>query len=314
MGTIQWLQKICMLQLILTNICHAQTDWSINEKFRGQVRSIRTTKYSPQLNHTRDSVWVSDSLTSKNIIGIRVFEFEKGNKLSKHLWIKNQTDTVGYCLWSYNSNGKVIKQVDYLEGNRLEGLIAYSYPSDSLAIIEYFDKDGIIYSTWDRWIDSSKYEIGNLETVKGTKDSHYITVLNNSFLPWKYYEIDSTGNRVQLSELLYDKKNNIVSSKHWKSNDKGYSHLKFRYDNQGNCIEMKLIDKNGKIIRRTVNKYDGLRNVIKTVTKLQDGTNYIETIDYQYDEQGNWTLKKQVSELDGKVFEYLRTLRTIDYY
>ena len=99
----------------------AQIDWSIDEEFKGKVKLYRTTSYSEdravKVSH------LSDSVADYNIIETKVIRFNEFGQPISHLLYTNEGDTIGSCEWEYDHQGRVIKQTDYREIDRLERTI-----------------------------------------------------------------------------------------------------------------------------------------------------------------------------------------------
>lgn len=311
--------KIILIILSITSwtVCQGQIDWSIGEEFKGLVKTIITTSYT-ELRSIK-SFSKDDTVADYNIIKTNVIQFNGDIKPIKHLRFNNENDTVGYCLWHNDNNGRTIKQIDYRKGNGLERTIEYLHHGDTLTVTKYFDKNGKLYSTWEKQIDSVNYLIRNFEVVNGNKDNDYITVLDSSFLPCKKYKIDSNGDRIQNAEYLYNNNKHLILSKFWSKDSLNYSHQEFSYDEDGEIKKIKEFNKNGKLIKTITKQYNEFGNVIRIFTQFSNNNTIKQRIDYNYDNHGNWTSKKTFftdwsKDENQRDYEKSKTLRLIEYY
>jgi hypothetical protein len=143
-----------------------------------------------------------------------------------------------------------------------------------------------------------------------------MTILNNFNLPWKEYNIDSAGNPHQFSERLYDEHKRLISSETWNNDSTNYWHRIYLYNDEGKITETRELDKKGKSFKLTSQEFDKFGNVIRILTNYPEtNNNYIQRIEYTYDAQGNWTLKKTYSEYQsGRKYESAKSIREIEYY
>jgi hypothetical protein len=305
---------LTILLIILRNISYGQIDWAVDEEFKGNVKMVKTTSFAELRSVKFSFPGQNDSVADYNIIDTRVILFNECGKPVKHLWYNS--DTVGYCLWNYDMEGRVIRQTDYRKNSELERSVSYRYNGDTLLIQKYFDKNGKLYSTWVGYLDSIKRKRSFYEIIEGKKEDECITILNNFLLPWKEYSIDSTGNPHQFSERLYDEHKRLISYEVWNGDSTNYWHLIYLYNDEGKITETRELDKKGQPHKLTSQEFDKFGNVIRILTNYPETKeNYIQRIDYTYDARGNWTLKKTYSEYEsGRKYETAKSIREIEYF
>jgi len=303
-----------LLIISFFNLCiisYGQRDWTVYETFKGNPKIAKTISYSDErsVKNTNDTVAVY------NVIETKVVLFDKTKKPIKHIEIYGN-DTIAYCIWNYNKEGKVSKQTDYITNNQLERFIEYNYKADTLIIEKIYCNNGKLFSTWEKHIDSNHHEITYFELINGKKDDNYITILNNLFLPWKEYQIDTNGNRNQFSELLYDNDKKLNSSKYYYKDSTKNSRELLHYNNDGKIVEKEILDSKGQLIEMTKQQFDTLGNVIQVLTyyKTDIKEPLTEQIVYIYDANGNWISKiSYIINNSGKKYETSKTIRKIDY-
>lgn len=294
-------------------ICQGQMDWSIDDEFKGLVKSVKTTSFSESRALKYGSL--IDSVADYNVIETRVFEFARNGKPIKHLLYRNESDTIGYCLWEYDKQERLIRQSDFRESDRLERTISYQYPNDTTTITVFSDSKGAIYSTWEKRIDSSSFRIRNFELAGGSIDDDYLTELDSSCLPHRSFFMGTSGTWVQNAERTHDEQGNLITYKYWNQDSSRFSHQEYQYDAHDLILETKEIGLNGKLSKSIHNAYDQFANVTRIVTRFPSGRTSVKRIDYLYDDRGNWTSKKSYSVYDsGTDYETSKSIRVIEYY
>lgn len=294
-------------------ICQGQMDWSIDEEFRGPFKSVKTTSYSE--SRTLRSSGFLDSVADYNVIETRVFEFARNGKPIKHLLYRNESDTIGYCLWEYDKQEQLIRQTDFRESACLERSISYQYPNDTSTITVFSDANDAIYSTWEKRIDSSNFRIRIFELAGGSIDDDYLTELDSSYLPHRSYLKGPSGWWIQHAERTHDEQGNLITYKYWNQDSSRFSHQEYLYDSRKRLLEIKEFDLNNKLIKSIHNEHDEFDNATRIVTRFSSGRTSVKRIDYLYDDRGNWTSKKSYLEYDsGMDYETSKSLRVIEYY
>lgn len=194
--------------------------------------------------------------------------------------------------------------------------IKYAYSKDNLVVQEdYFDQSGVKTQTKKHIYNSDK-KIVQTEITNLTKD-----VSKPNVVPKRKIQYDSKGNVISRhvvkskeeiieSEIKYDKRQNIKVLKLYESDGRS-TKIKNKYKNN-HLKKSAMILPNGKNRYVLLSKSDSDGKLVSTkmIYKQTPENNMNSTYVYEYDNQGNWITRSELS--DGKV--KLVTKRKIEYY
>lgn len=309
--------KAYLIIILVTFWCisSAQMDWSVKENFRGPIKSVSTYSYS---FGWRVQIPQPDTFTNFTEIEIIAIIFDKEKRPVKSIRLNKENDTTAHCIWEYDKYGRLLKQIDYREKNSLEQTLEYSYEKKGITIEKLFLPKKGLYTTWITEIDSIDFKSRYTLLFKGKVNHRYYNILNDSFLPLSGFEIDSNGHSFKINENKYDNNNRKLSYIGYRIDSTIYKHFEYRYDKQGNKIEIKEFDNTGQVTKLVNQHFDSLGNPVRILTFYPNQENnytFIDRIDYTYDKYGNWISKKTYSEFE-KLIDSLteKVYRQIEYF
>lgn len=252
-----------------------KNDWT-EDGLKGKVKTvIEITKDSFCINSQGNYIG-----NQVEIQGAKIIYDESGNILEKNGY--NSEGNLDYKLvFNYDENGNKIEAICYNSFGHSFGKTTYKY-----------DKHG-------NMIKKNNY---NSEGSLDDKSIYKYDMHGNMIEKNDYNSNGSLDNKVTYK---YDWKGNIIKGKLYDSNGL-VSKFGYKYYKNGNMKELILYDLNDKIQYRI--KYDENGNEIEKFyfsNRLPD-----ETYKYEYDEQKNWTKRRDLSQpLHKKVTE-----REYQYY
>ena len=121
------------------------------------------------------------------------------------------------------------------------------------------------------------------------------------------------SNTIQIRQCQYNQHNQLVIDiKNDKHGEMVYHNIN-RYDSQGMLTEQDYQKLSGGLSKKVVFTYDKYQNILSETWYDANGNAfYFNKYTYQYDEQGNWTLK--MSYKDKTEILYQIETRAISYY
>ena len=176
----------------------------------------------------------------------------------------------------YNENGHLVKTIFYSKGKE-DGCCKYYYDGSNSVTLHYYDNN-------EKEVSYTVIEYDDRKNITLRRDYGYI------------YPDTTRMVLLYLKQNSYDNKNHPdVAFEYFCDGIPPYKY-RYTYNSDGTEIEECFLAVTGDIYTITKNKRDAMGNVVEQSENMpsdsHDWTNI--TIDYKYDEKGNWVERKIV--------------------
>lgn len=213
-----------------------------------------------------------------------------------------------YTKTYYNTKGFLTKKEHYNDSGDLIFVDEYSYNNNNLIEkIESNDTNEQLLIIKDyEYFDNGFKELSSENDVI-VKDITYQLGPNKEIISEK--EINYANNN-QMIERFNEFLNNNVIKTNVKYGKDGYN-IQYKYDKANLPIEEVIYDLKNNLVSKKRRKFDEKKNIIEE--NLYDNTGKLKTnnrISYEYDEKGNWVKRTQyANSLEGPISNATRTIR-----
>lgn len=293
---------------LVSGFIYGQIYCPTNDSFTGNVKNISTNTYSKE-----PKVLIGIELDSLTLTESSIAEIQYGRVVQKSIFYKNG-NLKCRCTKNYNTINKLVNHTTFAHDNAVDRKIIYTWKFERLIKTEYFNRENQMFSTIIYERDSIHYFIRSKEVFDGEIDNHYYTELNESYLPIRRYSIDKAGNKLLFEVTEYDTLNRIKKKTDWNNDKSRFDMLIFSYDSLDRFIAGKRYNQEGTYIGADSLVYDQYSNVIFSHLYDSYSKNWTTRyFNYEYDNYGNYIVKKEWVEHFGTRTLVLKEKREIIY-
>ncbi|MBO4738735.1 MAG: hypothetical protein J5606_04150 [Bacteroidales bacterium] len=279
------------------------------------ARSVRLQGNPEYMVHTFYTATVQADGSIAQGQTLRTFEYTYNpNGTLKEMKNLTSNGTIRYIYqYQYDTNDNETMRTRFNAARQMEEKRVCNYENKHIASLYIYDKDTAI-ATKSIYTCNPKGFIEKEDCYQ--KDKLIKTIVyqrdkNGNMLIQSDQYPDS--NTIQIRQCQYNQHNQLVIDiKNDKHGEMVYHNIN-RYDSQGMLTEQDYQKLSGGLSKKVVFTYDKYQNILsETWYDANDNAFYFNKYTYQYDEQGNWTLK--MSYKDKTEILYQIETRAISYY
>jgi len=255
---------------------------------------------------------VKEEVAGLEPVLINNYSFEQSGNLEKAIvWSYDLDNKLRFKIVSYYENDIIVRQEKYSPSGALISYSEYSYNDDGKILKQLsYNAEGVvnhkrIYSYENGLAVTEDLYSG--ETLSRRYVNEYDA--NGKRIARKRYDI----NGVLDQERIYDMALNTYKEIGYNNDGEVVSRAFGQYDEKGRIVKSTAYTMDGSIQTESGWIYDDNDLLIKEELVVA-GDNAEFVYDYEFDEQGNWTSRTVSEIVDGEPLKLETIVREIEYY
>lgn len=313
---------VCLIVFSLPIMLCGQRVWGVHDTYLGPVKSVTIIEQTPADYRTTvlDGAYVREGEplmrppTPIDFSKARHYFYDESSKIIRHTLFDKHADTVGICHWRYDNEGRILDRKEFIGSSRLERVLSYEYPSETITIQHSILPSGDTLNTHITEIDTIERTIHNYNVHGDHIENQYITELNEAGDPIRMYSIQGSHKNT-ITERTYHSSGTLLMTQQSFPVANSIRCKILKYDDQGNLIEERIQYDHGRESLLEY-KYDDLGNVKRkdhqSHTRLTQKPIWYE---YEFNQYGDWIRKSIFRDTDVNWRYHGETvLREITYY